>query len=128
MKSISQPLIILIALLTAVTACYWDNEETLYGDVNTQCNPVGSSYVQNVVPILNYNCNGCHSTESAASMGDNIILDDYNILQTYVNNGRLMGSINHSSGYEAMPKSAAKLSTCDILALQTWIDNGAKND
>ena len=117
-----------IFFILFLASCYWDNEETLYGTVADTCDLVQISYGLDVVPILDFNCNSCHAGSSAAALGDNIVLDDYNLLLNYVNNGRLIGSINHDAGFNAMPRSGSKLSACHIEVVQTWINNGAQND
>jgi cytochrome c553 len=117
-----------LLLLTLMTSCYWDNEEALYGDIASNCNVTEASYSQDVTAILDWNCYSCHSKQSAPSLGSNIILDSYDLLIQTVNNKKLIGSINHKGGYAAMPKSASKLSPCDIQTIQSWIDNGAQNN
>lgn len=117
-----------LGMLLLLGSCYWDNEETLYGSTDSTCEVSAVTLTASVMPILDYNCNGCHSTESAAGIGGNIVLDQYALLKKYADNGSLLGSIKHQSGYDAMPRSAAKLSACDILTIQTWIQNGAQND
>jgi hypothetical protein len=39
-----------------------------------------------------------------------------------------MGTVNHATGYSAMPKGGGKLTDCEIRQLQTWIDNGTLNN
>lgn len=119
------PALLLMALLSS---CYWDNEETLYGSTDTTCDTSAITYSGNIAPLLDYNCNSCHSTSDASALGGNIVLDQYSILVKYANNGSLLGSIQHKSGYEAMPKSASKLTSCEIATVKAWIDNGANND
>lgn len=117
-----------LGMCVVLTSCYWENEETLYGSTEATCDVTAVTLSGSVNPILDYNCNGCHDSSSASALGGNIVLDQYNLLKKYADNGSLLGSIKHQSGYEAMPKSAAKLTACDILTIQTWIANGAQND
>ncbi len=114
--------VLFLALL--FSGCYYDNEETLYP--GSACTiPETSTFSANVLPLLNNRCNNCHSGSSPS--GD-ILLNSYSETIKYVNNGSLMGSINHASGYSAMPKSAAKMSSCEIGTIQKWIDSGAINN
>ncbi|XOV94720.1 MAG: hypothetical protein ACFHWX_08450 [Bacteroidota bacterium] len=109
-------------------SCTWENEEVLYSNTIENCNINVVTYSNDVVPLLDFNCNGCHSHQSASALGDNIVLDDYTLLINYVKNDRLMGSVMHSKGYNPMPKSGPKLTICEIETLQKWIDNGALNN
>ena len=123
-----KPKIVVILSFLWCTSCYYENEEDLYGSLIETCDLTEITYGIEVKALLNTHCTVCHSTSSAASIGANIVLDDYALLSKYVDNGKLMGSINHGSGYQAMPKSGAKLPACDIAKVQIWIDNGASND
>jgi uncharacterized membrane protein len=115
-------LIFLSAFLLA--SCYYDVEETLYPD--SACTPPASpAFIGNVMPILNARCNNCHAGTTASG---SIRLDSYNEVIKSVNNGSLMGSINHAGGYSPMPKNASKMSSCEIQTIQNWIDTGKQNN
>jgi len=117
----------LVGLVSAglLTACYYDKEEILYpGSAN--CTPVEApAFNTDVLPLLEKKCNNCHSG-SFPSGG--ISLDSFAEVMKYVNNGSLMGSINQSSGYVAMPKNAGKMPACEVANIQKWIDSGASNN
>jgi len=118
-----QSLYIGLIVMMLTGSCYWDNEETLYG--SSTCNTTSVTYSLDVAPLFNSNCNSCHSTQSAASLGGNVVLDNYKSVLIYANNGHLMGSLNQKQGYFAMPLGGAKLTACQLQTIQTWIDNGA---
>jgi len=107
-----------------LTACYYDKEEILYpGSAN--CSPAESPiFTTDVLPLLEKKCNNCHSG-SFPSGG--IKLNSFAEVMKYVNNGSLMGSIKHASGYSAMPKNAGKMPACEVANIQKWIDSGATN-
>ncbi len=108
-----------------LTGCYYDNEEELYpGSANCTV-PETSTFSGNVLPLLNNRCNNCHG---GVSPSGGIKLTTYTDVMKYVNNESLMGSINHSAGFSAMPKNAGKMSSCDIGTIQKWIDSGALNN
>lgn len=116
----------IIVGLLAITldGCYTDVESVLYPETN--CTPgTRSQYTADVIPILNTYCNSCHSGTFASG---GIRLDGYNYVKIYVDNGKLMGSINWEGGFSPMPKDAGKLSLCNIDKIKTWIDAGAIND
>ncbi|MCC6723335.1 MAG: c-type cytochrome [Saprospiraceae bacterium] len=78
-----------------------------------------------VMPIFETYCNGCHG--GSAPLG-NVDLGNYNGIKLTLDNGSLVGSVKHSSGYSAMPQGANKLTDCQISKIETWIALGAKND
>jgi len=111
---------ILISAAT-ISGCYYDHEETLYPE--SKCTvPATSTFSGDVLLLLNRNCNSCHGGVSPSA---NINLTTHTEVMKYVNNGSLMGSINHASGYSAMPKNSTKMSACEIETIQKWIDAGA---
>jgi len=56
------------------------------------------SYTTDVLPILTNNgCIGCHGSSSTTK------LDTYGNVKTNVDNGSLLGSINHEDGFRPMP-------------------------
>lgn len=112
--------------ISMFSSCYYDKEDYLYG--TTTCNASGASFSATVLPIMNQRCNSCHSSNAAASAGAGIILDNYNSVKTYVTNGKLLGSINHSSGYSPMPKGGGSLTSCEIAKVTDWVNSGAPNN
>lgn len=122
-------MILLIVLLASVTGCYYDNEERLYPQVSTGCDLSNVTYSASVVPILQASCLSCHSN-SAVSRGDGggIKLENYSDVKALAVNGKLMGVVNHATGYSAMPLGGGKLTDCEISTLQTWINNGTLNN
>jgi hypothetical protein len=119
--------ILLIIFVATVTGCYYDNEEKLYPKTYDPCNDNIVTFSLTVTSI-SQSCQGCHSNPNAKSSGNGIKLQNYADVQSYVKNGRLMGAVNHSSGYVAMPKGGGKLTACEINQLQKWIDNGILNN
>ncbi len=108
------------------TGCKYNNEEDLYpfkGVCDTTATPLGAV----VEPILVGNCYGCHSASAAAGAGAGINLEDFNSLQGWALNGRLVTSIEHT-GCCPMPKGGARLPECQILQIKTWVARGAQNN
>lgn len=110
-------------IIVSNSGCYYDKEEILYPQ--TACDTAVVTYSGSVVPVLLSNCISCHSG-SAPSGG--ISLATYAAVKTQVDNGKLWGSVSHTSGFSPMPKNASKLNTCSLAKIKKWIDAGAPNN
>jgi cytochrome c5 len=91
---------------------------------NCTCDDTQFTYAAIIQPLINTFCVGCHK---AGSLGGNIDLSTYAKVKTQVDNGKLLGSVTHTSGYVAMPQGG-KLEDCQISQIQKWIDAGALNN
>jgi uncharacterized membrane protein len=120
--------ILLIILVGAIAGCYYDTEEKLYPELSTTCDLSNVTFASTVKPILQASCLSCHSNSKAVSSGGGVKLENYADVVVQVKNGKLMGTINHASGYQAMPQGGGKLTDCEINKLQKWIDNGILNN
>lgn len=116
--------VIAFLLMILTGSCYYDNEEYLYPNP-VDCDVTNVTYTQTIAPILENNCNACHSSASPSA---GIITDNYNSLQTIINDGSFRGSINHLQGWSPMPKGGNKLNSCDLAKIDAWIDDGAPNN
>lgn len=116
--------VVVFVCVLLLSACYYDKEEILYA--GQDCAPVENpAYTNDIFSLLEKKCNSCHS---GAFPSGGVVLDTYSSVLASVNNGSLMGSIRHASGYSPMPKNASKLATCDIETIQRWIDAGAADN
>jgi hypothetical protein len=117
-------LIAIIVAFIVFQGCYYDKADLLYPAGN--CDTSNTTFSGTVQPALQtYGCLGCHS---GAAPSGNILLNNYAAIKTYVQNGKLYGSITHSGGYSPMPQGGNKMSTCDINKIKAWIDAGALNN
>jgi hypothetical protein len=115
-------LIVILSLL--LTGCYYDKEEELYGVVN--CDTSNVNYSATITGILNnYGCTGCHSGNAPSG---NIGLQDFTSVKNAAQSGKLLGAIQHNSGFSPMPKGGGKMSDCDINKIKAWIDAGLVNN
>jgi hypothetical protein len=128
MEHLNKIKLILSLLLAAVmiSGCYYDNEEYLYPQ-SAICETENMSYTNDIKPLLDASCVGCHS---GASPSGNISLDTYDAVATAAaidpgSYGSLYGAVSHASGNSPMPKSADKLPDCTIDQIKAWIDQGA---
>ena len=89
------------------------------------CDTTGVSFSATVFPTLKTYCTGCHSGNSPSGSID---LSSYTNVTKYISNGKLYGSIAHSTGFIPMPSASASLSACEISQIKSWIDAGSKNN
>ena len=89
-----------------------------------------ATYSGVIQPILNrYNCNSCHR---AGGVG--VVAGSYNYetpagLQKAVQDGRLIGAIEHQPNFQAMPRPVGeKIAACDIARIKQWMRRGAPAD
>jgi hypothetical protein len=85
------------------------------------------SYANDIAPIIAKDCSECHAQSTSFNGGGNI-LDNYNSLIGYVNDGRIMGVITHADGYPPMPDQKPQISDCKIGRIENWIRQGAPNN
>ena len=118
-------LLFVAVLLTALSGCYYDVEDGLYPAQVSTCDTVNVSFSAKVVPILEANCYSCHT--GSAPSGDINLLGHANV-KTVAENGRLLGAITHSAGFQPMPQGGNKLSDCQIATIKSWITSGTANN
>ena len=118
--------LLLIGGLVFLSACYYDKEDLLYGAALPCTDSTGTiSYATKVVPILQNSCYGCHS---GGTPSGGIAMGNYTADKALVTNGKLIGTIKHTSGFSPMPKGGTKLSACNIAVVQKWVTAGAPNN
>ena len=82
-------------------------------------------YSTTVVSILQPNCYSCHS--NATQLGG-VNLEGFANAKIYADNGKLLNTIAHTSGFSAMPQNASKLPQDQICKIKFWIENGTLNN
>ena len=113
----------IINICFVLFSCKYDNEKDLYPD--NSCITIDMSYSNNISTILqDYGCISCHNTINPQG---GVNLEGYNEIKVWVDNSRLTKSINHN-GASPMPKDQAKMDTCDIRKIESWISDGARNN
>jgi cytochrome c5 len=102
--------------------CYYDSVEALH-PLNGYSNPCDSTqqavYSAAIKTIISYNCIACHSSSFA---GGNILLDSYDLVKQYSENGTLTDAILRKPGTNPMPPTQA-LASCQTEKLMEWINN-----
>jgi mono/diheme cytochrome c family protein len=105
------------------SSCSYNKAELLYPP--STCDTVSVTYSNTVAAILGANCTGCHGGNTPAY---GIDLSKYSVVKQNVDNGDLLGTITHSTGYPAMPRNNDKLNDCTINKIKAWILKGAPNN
>jgi hypothetical protein len=87
------------------------------------CTGVTPTYTATIKPILDANCasSGCHSASSSSQGYD---LSSYAGSKSASSKSAFLGSIQHKSGYKAMPQGSGQLVDSDIKLISCWVQNG----
>jgi hypothetical protein len=93
------------------------------GAKNSNCIPINCDtsnvlYSNEIAPIINTYCKGCHNT---GNKGGNVNLDNFADVKASTLTGKLLFTIN-ASAYTLMPKGGPKLSNCNLRKIQIWAD------
>ncbi|MEQ1746084.1 MAG: hypothetical protein ABMA02_11700 [Saprospiraceae bacterium] len=112
-----------LLLASLPVACYYDNEEDLYGPPLTNCDTAGMRYSVEIREILQQNCDGCHLP--SASTYSLIPYETHAQFAAVANNGKLLNRINSQS--QPMPPTGL-LSACNRAKIEAWVRAGAPNN
>lgn len=91
---------------------------------SSNCSTCDSSdyrYDSKISTIMTTWCLGCHNNSNP---GGNVFLGNYQAVVDAATSGRLLGSVQHLSGYSPMPQQGGKLDDCSIRAIEKWIAKG----
>ncbi len=88
---------------------------------NCYCDPEAFTFAAVIEPLINNKCVGCHKP---GSLSGKIDLSTYAKIKAQADNGNLLGSVSHDSGFKPMPEGG-KLSDCEITQISKWIEAGA---
>jgi len=117
--------IFILALMAfGLNACYYDNVEHLYPS-GGDCDTTNVTYSNDVWPVINSKCTGCHSGTAPSG---NVKLENYNDIKISGENGGLLGTIRYENGWSPMPKGGSKILDCDILKIEVWQNQGYPNN
>ena len=115
----------LCTTVIVAVSCSKSSEDKLKTQTPSICDTANSAYATDVMPILKGNCYSCHGNGESDG---GVQLDSYENVKDEAQDGSLLGTISHASGYPPMPEDGAKLSDCDINTIKSWIDNGMLNN
>lgn len=111
------------SLVFLLASCDYDVAEELYPADG--CNTRNLSYSMDIVKIIDDNCYRCHDAQNNQG---NVTLEGYDKIKVYADNGKLLGTIRHDDGFQAMPQDAGKIDDCSIKKIEQWIEDGAENN
>lgn len=121
--------IVLFSLLTAAFAygCVNNKADTIKPANPGGCDTANLSYAADINPIMQQSCavSGCHTN---ATMAGTFTFETYAGVREAIQHDRLIGAINHQSGFIAMPQNSPKLSDCAIAKITQWVVIGAPNN
>ena len=123
-KQLAVILLIIAFPAVCIVACSKENIQNL---VPTPCDTVGMQYKRDIVPILEGNCYRCHGIGNTAGSGG-ILLEGYNNIRPYAQNGTLYGNVAHLPGYVGMPYESQMLDACTINKILDWTLQGSPNN
>lgn len=103
----------------------WINQGARNSQCAGSCDSTVFTYSGAVAPLINTYCKGCHNP---ASLGGGIDVSTYNGVKSVALNGKLLGSIQHASGYKPMPQGTNKLPDCQIRQIEKWVQAGSANN
>ena len=84
------------------------------------------SYSNEILPMLKRrNCTGCHSMNDASG---NVVLDPFDSLSNYVQNGLFLKVIQHEADVTPMPYQRPKMPENEIELIKRWISEGYEED
>lgn len=95
------------------------------GAANNFCNECDTnnvSYASQLIPILQDACYTCHTGNNPSG---GVLLNSYQNLKDYVDNGKLLASIQRTN--KPMPPAIA-LPACSVNKIKAWINAGALNN
>jgi hypothetical protein len=85
------------------------------------CNPGDSSYTNNLAPIIELYCAGCHG---GSNPSDGISMENITELRSAVNNNQFIDALSGTNGVELMPPNSTGLPDCYKEQFQNWINAG----
>ena len=89
--------------------------------------PEEVTYSGQIKSLVEAKCFSCHAPDVYKKKASRMKIFDYKSLKSTAEEGTLMGSLMHETGFIPMPyRKGKKIDTCSIALFQKWIDGGLK--
>ena len=123
--------------LSLFSACSYTNG---YEEPVLCTTPATVSYQLDVLPIFKADCFRCHDaahyrlpapqgSTGALNMESFSSIKNWTSSSAGINNvSYMVGCIQHTPGFTAMPYDGGKLDNCEIALIKSWVDAGAPNN
>lgn len=111
--------ILIISVASILTFCTFNKYEELHPKQIINCDTnISVTYSKTIAPLIERHCNKCHNVDNAATVGGGMFLDSYDDVANNIDD-----VLKDISGKNySMPKNGAKLDSCDIYAIQKWMN------
>lgn len=109
--------LVVVVVFGIIASCSKDSITTYV------CTGITPTYTDDIKAIMDNSCalSGCHSANSHEAGVD---LSSYAKVKSATGSSNFLGSIQHKSGFQAMPQGAAKLDDNTIQLISCWVQNG----
>jgi hypothetical protein len=127
MHLFSKKTVLLFIIAAFIYSCVNNKADSINPAGPDPCDTSNLTFSGDINPIIQQSCtlSGCHTN---ATMAGSYSFETYNGLHMAIQHDRLIGAINHQSGFIAMPQNSSKLSECDIAKITQWVAIGAPNN
>lgn len=82
------------------------------------CDSTKINYNEHIKPMMTKYCTSCHSTALKLGGYD---LSTYAGTLVPAKSGKLLGAVQHATGFSPMPSNSQYISNCEILLIKRWI-------
>jgi hypothetical protein len=103
----------------------WIDQGARNNSCSNTCDTTNVTFSGTIIPLIQNSCIGCHSGPTPDGQID---LSNYQNIKTVALNGKLYGSVSHSTGFKPMPRGGNSLPVCQIDQIRIWIENGSLNN
>jgi len=111
-------LLLIPANIVWMQACYYDNEQDLYG-VPAPCDTLNLSYTAEIKGILTNNCQECHNNTSASG---NLNLESDSARVTNI--AEIIDRISRPASDPLVMPTSGPMSSCNIQKIKAWRNQG----
>lgn len=117
-KTIFTRIISIIILGIFINGCEYNNRDDMFPELSYDCTQLSEYFAENIQPIIEENCLGCHENPSPAG---NISFESYDGVAQSIKYGTLLDRIQrgpNETGF--MPKNGSPLSEESIEKIQSF--------